>query len=125
MSLLFASLLLQGSRSVTDELLCFLHFWDAVNSTQLTCRFRNGLTRAFFLTREAILCFSPPDYGLNYIVSGTKESLPLAVSNNGADYVYVTGLKHASKILGECSKLEGKVAPCSCALEVLTAMAVS
>lgn len=68
--------------------------WNEVNSTHLTCRFRNEITRAYFLNREAILCFSPPLYGLT---SHPEKSFPLAVSNNAADYVYVSGLIYDSK----------------------------
>ena len=57
-----------------------------VNSTQLTCRFGKVATPAYFLTHDAVLCFSPPFQGTNY---GGDTVVPLAVSNNAADYVFV------------------------------------
>lgn len=73
---------------------------DKVNSTELSCRFRNDIVRAVFLNREAVLCFSPPGYGQNYLFSNTEKSIPLSVSNNAVDFVHVAGLNSTSKISG-------------------------
>ncbi len=69
-----------------------------VNTTQLTCRFGRETTPAHFLTREAVLCFSPPLHGKNYLNSVKAKAFPLAVSNNGADYVYFGSFTYSSAI---------------------------
>jgi hypothetical protein len=66
-----------------------------VNSTQLTCRFGTKPTPAYFLTQDAVLCFSPPVQGTNYMNSG---KVPLAVSNNAADYVFFGGFTYTSRV---------------------------
>jgi hypothetical protein len=68
-----------------------------VNSTLLTCRFRREITRAFFLTQEAVLCFLPSVFGQT-LMSNTEKSFPLAVSNNAADFLYVSGINSTSNI---------------------------
>ena len=67
-----------------------------MNSTQLTCRFGKEPTPAYFLTQDAVLCFSPVQ-GTNYINPVKEKALPLAVSNNAADFVVFGGFTYASR----------------------------
>ena len=59
-----------------------------VNNTDLSCRFGNRATKAHFLTRESILCFSPPIPGKSYRNTNKEKSFPVLVSNNAMDYSY-------------------------------------
>ncbi|KAL7542925.1 hypothetical protein ACHAXR_012222, partial [Thalassiosira sp. AJA248-18] len=67
-----------------------------VNSTHLTCRFGRETTQAYFLTRKAVLCFSPPIYGKNYINSIKEKNVPLSVSNNADDFVFFDDFTYSS-----------------------------
>ena len=67
-----------------------------MNNTQLTCRFGKEPTPAYFLTQDAVLCFSPVQ-GTNYIHPVKEKALPLAVSNNAADFVVFGGFTYASR----------------------------
>ena len=65
-----------------------LFFSSQVNSTQLRCRFGSEVTVAYFLTQDALLCFSPAIFGKNYLNSIKEKEFSLSVSNNAEDYVF-------------------------------------
>eukprot|EP00804_Cyclotella_cryptica_P031375 CCRYP_012196-RE/>CCRYP_012196-RE protein AED:0.02 eAED:0.02 QI:303/0.85/0.87/1/0.71/0.62/8/63/3730 len=76
----------------------FISGSNFVNSTELTCQFGIDTTRAHFLTRESILCFSTPIYGKSYRTSNQHRSLPLLVSNNAIDFAYAGEFTYISSI---------------------------
>ena len=67
-----------------------------VNTTQLTCRFGREIAQGHFLTHQAVLCFSPPIYGKNYINSINEKVFSLSVSNNAVDYVFFGDFTYSS-----------------------------
>ncbi|KAL7555003.1 hypothetical protein ACHAWF_018580 [Thalassiosira exigua] len=78
----------------------FLSGSNFVNSTHLKCRFGKKTTPAHYLTREAVLCFSPPVFGKNYINSIKEKSSPLLISNNAQDYVFFGDFTYATSLKG-------------------------
>ena len=62
------------------------------------CRFGRETAPAHFLTQDAVLCFSPPMYGRNYMSSIKEKTLPLSVSNNAADFVFFGDYIYSSRI---------------------------
>jgi hypothetical protein len=69
-----------------------------VNSTDLSCRFGNSKTKAHFLTRQSILCFSTPIHGRSYRNSQKEKVFPILVSNNAIDYSYAGDFIYTSSI---------------------------
>ena len=63
-------------------------FTHTVNNTQLSCQFGKERTKAFFLTRDAILCFSPPFIGSGHRSTKAERTVPLFVSNNVVDLAH-------------------------------------
>lgn len=59
-----------------------------VNSTQLSCQFGEQNVKAYFLTRDAVLCFSPPIIGKGYRSTRAKRTVPLFISNNAVDLAH-------------------------------------
>lgn len=59
---------------------------ELVNTTQLMCQFGKETSKAYFLTREAILCFSPPIPKHAFRSSIKEKSVLLYVANNALDY---------------------------------------
>lgn len=76
----------------------FISGSNFVNSTTLSCRFGKQATKAHFLTRESILCFSTPIYGKSYRNSNKDKSYPLLVSNNAIDYSYAGEFVYTASI---------------------------
>ena len=75
------------------QTLFIMLFCCQVNNTQLTCRFGEQTTPAQFLTREVVLCFSPPIFRK----SMKENAIPLSVSNNAADYVFFGYFTYSSR----------------------------
>ena len=76
----------------------FISGSNFVNSTHLSCRFGNKATKAHFLTRESILCFSVPIHGKSYRNSNKEKVFPVLVSNNAIDYSYAGEFIYTSLI---------------------------
>ncbi|KAL9188330.1 hypothetical protein ACHAXT_006708 [Thalassiosira profunda] len=71
-----------------------------VNNTQLLCRFGSKSTPAHFLTRGAVLCFSPPLFSDDYLNSAKEKPVPLLVSNNAEDYAFFGDFIYTSSLPG-------------------------
>lgn len=76
----------------------FISGTNFVNTTKLSCRFGSQESKAHFLTRESILCFSTPIYGQSYRNSYKQKSFAVLVSNNAIDYSYAGEFTYTSLI---------------------------
>eukprot|EP00984_Skeletonema_dohrnii_P037610 scaffold39855_cov161-Skeletonema_dohrnii-CCMP3373.AAC.4 len=63
-------------------------FTCTVNNTQLSCQFGQESTKAYFLSRDAVLCFSPSIIGSGYRSTRAKKTVPFFVSNNAVDLAH-------------------------------------
>ena len=71
-----------------------------VNTTKLSCQFGHKIVQASFLTRNLLLCFTPPtsDLTINKMLMHVAvKNVPIAVSNNGVDF------SDDHKLFGFCS----------------------